>query len=732
MAVLYPPYLEGKLPAQVGDTLRIPYQLNRALGAADLKGITINARIKTISSNEIVTDLVTDFIDNATDNIYYAEFTTPAKLQVGDFYKIQLSFGTSSDYYSSVGIFKYTSQPNVGIKDLNANQTNGVIGNLVGIYENDDTTEKPYYHKFDIYNETELVETSNWMVYVPDEQYTVTTDLLEPHNYSIRYTVRTVNDLVAHSPYYQIHGGYTILPTLPTGKSFASMDPDNGLVQVGFEITEMQRMAGHYRIHRFDGVSWRVMQEMTIDMNLPTGTFIIFEDFTVEQGKTYQYALQQVDKNRNIYSSRAELGEVVYADFEDAFLWDGKRQLKLRFDPKVSSFKTVIQESKMDTIGGQYPSFFRNGRLAYKEFPINGLISYHMDDNGRFLLGEEVREPGSADPRIATPSADINAVRAKPTDLSAENIAAERQFKLKVLDWLNDGKPKLFRSPAEGNYLVRLMNTSLSPNDTLSRMIHSFSANAYEIGPTSLQSLLEHNLITYSTEYVDAGALTVVDVKTNITGSVLLPNASVCRIDALPGTTINLKYSNNDTASIIIGSTGVYQVPILQGNALIQVSSNKTYSVEYVYSEKKDYPIVIDGQQIIAVRSNDVFSQFFWYNVEEVDADSIIFLRVLKKLTQAVSTIDTVTAPIDTILYQDASGQYFAYNANSKNFELIANIDAEYIYSINGEQYDLSGSGRIEYPANTIQAPLSLALGKGLYADIYYRTHSVEVQPYDV
>ena len=90
--------------------------------------------------------------------------------------------------------------------------------------------------------------------------------------------------------------------------------------------------------------------------------------------------------------------------------------------------------------------------------------------------------------------------------------------------------------------------------------------------------------------------MTVVDVKTNITSSVLLPNASVCRIDALPGTTINLKYSNNDTASIIIGSTGVYQVPILQGNALIQVSSNKTYSVEYVYSEKKDYPIVIDGQ----------------------------------------------------------------------------------------------------------------------------------------
>jgi hypothetical protein len=33
-----------------------------------------------------------------------------------------------------------------------------------------------------------------------------------------------------------------------------------------------------------------------------------------------------------------------------------------------------------------------------------------------------------------------------------------------VLDWLNNGKPKLFRSPAEGNYVLRLMNISMSPN----------------------------------------------------------------------------------------------------------------------------------------------------------------------------------------------------------------------------------------------------------------------------
>jgi hypothetical protein len=45
---------------------------------------------------------------------------------------------------------------------------------------------------------------------------------------------------------------------------------------------------------------------------------------------------------------------------------------------------------------------------------------------------------------------------------------------LEVLEWLNNGEAKIFRSPTEGNYIVRLMNVSLTPNDTLGRMLHTF------------------------------------------------------------------------------------------------------------------------------------------------------------------------------------------------------------------------------------------------------------------
>jgi hypothetical protein len=51
------------------------------------------------------------------------------------------------------------------------------------------------------------------------------------------------------------------------------------------------------------------------------------------------------------------------------------------------------------------------------------------------------------------------------TNLTDDNMLMERNFKFKVMDWLNNGEVKYFKSPAEGSYLIRLMNVSLTPND---------------------------------------------------------------------------------------------------------------------------------------------------------------------------------------------------------------------------------------------------------------------------
>ena len=39
-----------------------------------------------------------------------------------------------------------------------------------------------------------------------------------------------------------------------------------------------------------------------------------------------------------------------------------------------------------------------------------------------------------------------------------DNLRRERKFKMEALAWLTNGQPKLFRSPSEGNFIIRLMN----------------------------------------------------------------------------------------------------------------------------------------------------------------------------------------------------------------------------------------------------------------------------------
>jgi hypothetical protein len=101
------------------------------------------------------------------------------------------------------------------------------------------------------------------------------------------------------------------------------------------------------------------------------------------------------------------------------YLSDKDRQLKLAFNPKVSSFKPVILETKTDTIGGKYPFIYRNGHVYYHELPISGLISCQLDDFNLFTSEDEFQE--------------IQDELEKITDHSSKVIAKERLFKREVL-----------------------------------------------------------------------------------------------------------------------------------------------------------------------------------------------------------------------------------------------------------------------------------------------------------
>ena len=120
-----------------------------------------------------------------------------------------------------------------------------------------------------------------------------------------------------------------------------------------------------------------------------------------------------------------------------------------------------------------------------------------MDEDNLFMDNDELRLIDLSSVRqTTTVTNDIfNNIKVKTNQLIDYNYTAERKFKLSVLEWLTNGEPKLFRSPTEGNYVVRLMNTSLSPNDTLGRMLHTFSSTGYEIMDNTIDNLKHYGLI---------------------------------------------------------------------------------------------------------------------------------------------------------------------------------------------------------------------------------------------
>jgi hypothetical protein len=83
--------------------------------------------------------------------------------------------------------------------------------------------------------------------------------------------------------------------------------------------------------------------------------------------------------------------------------------------------------SKSDTLGGKYPVFYHNTQVAYKTFPISGLLSRLA----------EYKEDESV--RTSTLSMDeIDSIPDFNTNLSNGNIYYERIYKLDLLDWLNN------------------------------------------------------------------------------------------------------------------------------------------------------------------------------------------------------------------------------------------------------------------------------------------------------
>lgn len=507
MDKLYPPYISGTLPAFTGTELTIPFQMNQTVSSVEVAGFAYI--FKTIQSNvviaqgQVISSQAQDAINRGsiTFELKFKQINGNAfQLNLGQSYKVQLAYIDNNEvigYYSTVGIVKYTAEPKVEIEGLESSGVGINRTNFIGHYsqKDGDITEKVYSYQFIVYDEHHnIFATSGEQLHnvINDEQlyesydsFDLNKELIKGKNYYIQYKVTTVNNYEVSSPEYRIINRETIEPEINATLE-AVMDENNGYAQINLRgvkdsVTKAEIPAsGAFILLRAssedDYSSWNPILKFKLVGESPSR--ILYKDFTVEHGFSYQYAIQQYSDATSLRSNKI-LSNIIYSIFEDSFLYENGKLLKIRFNPKVDSFKINTLETKIDTIGSQYPYIFRNGNTYYHEFPVGGLISYLQDEDHLFMdeLGNnEIKNFSN-------------------TDLTNYNYNIERQFKTKVLEFLTNGNPKLFKSPSEGNFIVRLLNVSLTPQETLGRMLHSFKGTAYEIDKVSFDNLNSYGFI---------------------------------------------------------------------------------------------------------------------------------------------------------------------------------------------------------------------------------------------
>ena len=542
---LYPPIIPGTLPAFYTDgtvtNITVPFSMNKAVNTNEISGFSL--KVKTAYSNTFIGTLEYPKVineqraslDSKTFSLNQIVFKDQDirsfNIKPGQFLKVQLAYIDNDNitgYYSTVGIIKYTDKPKLKIQELelendsNEDDSNKIrifCSTCTGIYTpgEEDKSERPYQYQFLLLDENDKkVENSGWLLHNNEldigDTYTFKSKMDTFTVYKVQYNVKTINNL-SESVKYKC-----LIPEKEKINNPLILKAENiyeeGYINLSFSKTESLEDSYIIDIYREEYGTNNQYFIHRVKINDNDISNWSFQDFTIEQGITYLYYFKY---NQNGYYSQIcgdENGNPieVIADFEDMFLYDGQKQIKLRFNPKVSSFKINHLEQKIDVIGNRYPIFFRNSIVEYKEFPISGLISYHLDDNELFIQNslQELGIQRNILERLGTNhdydenspfsteqekyfNSQFSSV--KSLNLISNNIKAERLFKLKLLDWLENGEIKLFKSPSEGNYLVRLMNISLSPEDKLNRMLHTFSCTAYEAKEFNFKNLEELGFI---------------------------------------------------------------------------------------------------------------------------------------------------------------------------------------------------------------------------------------------
>lgn len=239
----------------------------------------------------------------------------------------------------------------------------------------------------------------------------------------------------------------------------------------------------------------------------------VYLDYTAEAGVLYRYAIQKRStlggRGKAIYEMKTDPEDPTHKILADPrvfapeyiYLITKDTQLTVKFDGDVSSYKHVVSENSTETIGSKFPFVMRNGNINYRQFNISGKISTLIDIETGETWNPETQafiDNTYERKKKAFYGDDYQYYDNYMQDARMDyytDIVYEKKYRDKVIQYLNDGKIKLFKSTPEGNIMVRLTNVSLNPEKSTGRMIYNFQATATEIAECTIENYEKYSII---------------------------------------------------------------------------------------------------------------------------------------------------------------------------------------------------------------------------------------------
>lgn len=542
---LYPPIVQDVRPAFVRtNNCNIYFSLSSFNSLSDIKHVQVSLinQVTNQTAFNSLYPLGIKFINsisqvsNPTDDYkYYITINTTDLINnqfaLNQFYKVQIRFGdivlpSSSpsaswvndniDHFSEwskVCLIKGIEQPLIHINTLESTGTTTFfvpptefIGKLY--YEQNANIEKETLKSYNINiyttsGQKSIVKTEQIYTnqYNPNEfYYQLLYDLDKQVNYTLAFNY-TTNNLYKATENFQFIIAKQASNKLNVAAFTAIPEESNGSIKLDINFGLLQTQ-NDLNIRRSSAKSnflqWETLKTISHNRNLEH----LWYDTSIESGVWYKYRIQQVGENGRV----VDIQEPVMCLFEDIFLTQGDKQLKVQFNPTISDFKYNIPQSQQVTLGAQYPYIKRNGNNYYRTFSLSGLVSALMDEirwydpghlNGQFYDKNSIQPFTTANELFGDAAAALYNEYNQTNDISYyEDYIYEREFRQKVMEFLYKNNIKLFRSLTEGNILVKLTNIAFQPIDTLGRRLYSFSATATEIDNNILQNLkIKYNLI---------------------------------------------------------------------------------------------------------------------------------------------------------------------------------------------------------------------------------------------